>query len=105
MIVDLTPDALASAARSAAGAGSIGFRVGASGPALTYRVDGDTVVVADGLDDADTVVAVDAQAWADLTAQVRTCINLYLSQDLAFERGGFEQLMRWDPALRLLHAG
>jgi hypothetical protein len=101
----LPPEALASAARSAAGAGSLGFRVGASGTGLTYRVDGDTVVVTDGLDGADTVVALDEQAWSDLTAQVRTCINLFLASALSFERGGFEQLMRWDPALRLLHAG
>ena len=44
-------------------------------------------------------------AWDDMTGQVRTIMNLLLSDDLAFERGGFEQLADWDPVLRYLHAG
>ena len=40
-----------------------------------------------------------------MVGQVRTVINLLLSGDLAFERGGFEQLADWDPLLRYLHAG
>jgi len=102
---DLSPEDLASAARSAAGAGSLGFRVGTGGPGVTYRVDGSTVVVGDGLDGADTIVALDDDAWRDLTSQRRTFINLFLAEALTFERGGFEQLARWDPALRLLHDG
>ena len=101
---DLTSDALADAARSVGPAGSIGFRIGSS-TTLAYRVDGPMVTVLEGLEGADIVVALDDAAWDDLVAQVRTAINLYLSRCLTFERGGFEGLMRWDPALRLLHAG
>ena len=103
-MMDLTSEQLAEAARSAAGAGSIGFRIGSSAT-VSYAVDGDTVVMDGSLGGAETVVGLDEEAWDDLTAQVRTAINLFLSKELTFERGGFEQLMRWDPALRLLHAG
>jgi len=105
VLPDLDNDALAAAARSVGKAGSIGFRIGESGMAVTYRVVGSSITVADGLDDADTVVALDDQAWADLTAQMRTYINLFLSDALTFERGGFNRLAQWDPALRFLHAG
>jgi hypothetical protein len=36
---------------------------------------------------------------------MRTFINLFLAGALTFERGSFDQLAAWDPALRLLHAG
>ena len=105
MLSGLDPEALAAAARSVGKAGPIGFRIGDSGEAVTYRVAGSSIEVDEGLTDASTVVVLDAQAWADLTAQMRTYINLFLSGALAFERGGFNQLAQWDPALRFLHAG
>ena len=105
VLPDLDDDALAAAARSVGRAGSIGFRIGSGELAVTYRVDGSSIAVTEGLADADTVVALDEQAWADLVAQMRTYINLFLAGALMFERGGFNQLAQWDPALRLLHAG
>lgn len=101
----LAPEALAAAARSAAGAGSLGFRIRPTGEGVTYRTDRSTVTVVDGVDDAATVVELDEHAWSDLTGQRRTFINLFLAGALTFERGGFEQLAAWDPALRLLHDG
>jgi len=101
----LTPEALAAAARSAAGAGSLAFRIRPTGAAVTYRIDHSTVTVVDGVDDAATVVELDEDAWSDLTGQRRTFINLFLAGALTFEGGGFEQLATWDPALRLLHDG
>jgi hypothetical protein len=50
-------------------------------------------------------VALDAAAWTDLVNQERSFINLFLTKELAFERGGFEQLSDWYPALTYLHAG
>lgn len=102
---DLTAADLAAAAGSAAGGGSLGFRIGSTGSGVTYRVDGSSIQVVEGVDQADTVVALDEQAWGDLTGQVRTFINLFLAGALTFERGGFEHLASWDPALRLLHHG
>ena len=51
------------------------------------------------------VVALSAEAWDDLVAQVRTFIHLQLSDELTYERGTFEHLADWDPFLRLAHAG
>ncbi len=95
----LVDDALL--ARAAQGLPSLTFLVGDD--AVTYRcAEGVTVTPDAG---GDTVVRLDAKAWTDLTGQVRSFINLFLSQDLVFERGGFEQLGDWDPVLTYLHAG
>ena len=96
---------LTAAAASIGRAGSLGFRVEPAGHEVAYRVDGATIVATQGIDDVDTLVVLDEQAWADLTGQFRTFINLFLAEVLTFERGGFAQLARWDPALRLLHSG
>jgi len=99
----LDPDILESGARDVARAGAITFRVGDD--AITYAVDGPTIRVDEGRDDGPAVVRLSRQAWDDMVNQVRTVINLLLSNDLLFERGGFEQLADWDPILRYLHAG
>ena len=83
--------------------GSLTFLVGDR--AVTYRVVDGTVVVEEGRRDGDTAVRLDPQAWADLTGQVRTAINLLLSDHLSFERGAFAQLADWDQVLAYLHAG
>ncbi|MGO9927998.1 MAG: phytanoyl-CoA dioxygenase family protein [Mycobacterium sp.] len=108
--VALDPSIVESAARDIASTGAITFRV--DDDAVTYAVDGPTIRVDEGRDDgpsgpgsADVVVRLSRQAWDDMVGQVRTVINLLLSDDLAFERGGFEQLADWDPILRYLHAG
>ena len=114
-------DVLAAAARSVGRAGSLGFRIGTNGRIVTYRVVADAVRIDDTLDanadiidpdaidpdiiDPDIIVALSEAAWDDFTVQMRTFINLFLAGELTFERGGFNQLSAWDPALRLIHAG
>ena len=73
--------------------------------AVTYRVDQGQILSEPGVRDGDTVVLLNAAAWADLVGQERSFINLFLTKELAFERGGFEQLSDWYPALTYLHAG
>ncbi len=99
----LDPDILESAARDLASTGSITFLV--DGDAVTYSADGPTIRVGEGQAGGDAVVRLSRQAWDDMAGQVRTIMNLLLSNDLAFDRGGFEQLADWDPILRYLHAG
>ena len=94
----LSPEALASAARSAAGAGTLGFRIGAAGRGVTYGVEGASIVASEGPDGADTIVGLDDDAWADLTSQRRTFINLFLADAAHVRGGGFEQLADWDPS-------
>lgn len=97
----LDPEILESAARDLASTGAITFLV--DDDAVTYAVDGPTIRETAG--SGDVVVRLSRQAWKDVVGQVRTVINLLLSDDLSFERGGFEQLADWDPVLRYLHAG
>lgn len=99
----LDPDVLASAARDLTSTGSITFLV--DDDAVTYTVEGSTIRVTEGQRTADAVVRLSRRAWDDLVGQIRTAINLLLSGELSFERGGFDQLADWDPALRYLHAG
>ena len=96
-------DVLESAARDIASTGAITFCV--DDYAVTYAVDGSTIRVDEGHDYGELVVRLSRRAWDDMVDQVRTVINLLLSNELTFERGGFEQLADWDPTLRYLHAG
>jgi ectoine hydroxylase-related dioxygenase (phytanoyl-CoA dioxygenase family) len=99
----LDPNVIESAARDVASAGAITFLV--DDDAVTYAVDGSTIRVDEGQDNGDVAVRLSRLAWDDMVDQVRTVINLLLSDELVFERGGFEQLADWDPILRYLHAG
>jgi hypothetical protein len=102
----LDPGILEAAARDLAAIGAVTFLVGDH--AITYSVDGATIRVDDGRnvsDVSDVTVRLSRRAWDDMVGQVRTVINLLLSGDLDFQRGGFEQLADWDPILRYLHAG
>ena len=75
-------------------------------PGTTYRSDGTTITASEGVDPgADTLVGLTAAARADLISQRRTVINLFLAGDIRFDRGDFDHLAVWDPALKLLHAG
>jgi len=101
------PNILESAARDLGPTGAIAFLV--DNDAVTYAVDGSTIRVDEGRADGpvrgEVVVRLSRQAWEDMVGQVRTVMNLLLSDDLAFEQGGFERLADWDPVLRYLHAG
>ncbi len=97
------PKVLESAVADLGRSGAITFLV--DGEAVTYAVDGSTIRVEEGRGDGDTVVRLTRRGWDDVVGQVRTFINLLLSNDLRFDRGGFEQLADWDPVLRYLHAG
>lgn len=99
----LDPDILRSAATELGPSAAVTFLV--DGDAVTYSVDRETIRTDESPLDSAVVVRLSRQAWADLVGQERTGINLLLSNELTFERGGFEQLADWDPILRYLHAG
>ena len=100
--VDDSTVAAAAAVLTAAGAESITFVI--DDVALTYRVHGDRIVT-DGSPDGQTVVRLSGEAWQDLVGQVRSFINLFLTKELTVEKGSFELLSDWYPALTYLHAG
>jgi hypothetical protein len=99
--LDADPDLVAAAARGL----DSSLTLLVDGDAVTLRADRGTVLVDEGATDGDVVVRLGRQAWDDLVAEVRTPINLLLSDALAFERGGFGELSDWDVALRYLLSG
>jgi hypothetical protein len=99
----LDPAALEAAAHDL-GSRSITFVV--DGEPVTYRCDGITFATAPGgIETADAVVSLSAEAWEHYVQQLRSFVNLHLSGQLAFERGAFSDLADWDPPLTQLHAG
>jgi len=100
---DLDASIVAAAARRLAETGPISFLV--EDEAITYVPAEDRVLVREGDTRGPTAVRLSRRAWEDLTTELRTFINLFLSKELTFERGGFRQLADWDPVLRYLQAG
>lgn len=94
---------LAPAARRLEATGAISFLVGDE--AVTFVPEGDVIAVWEGRCDGDSAVRLPRQAWDDLVGQFRTFVNLFLSKELTFERGGFRQLSDWDPVLTYLFSG
>jgi hypothetical protein len=103
LLPSLTPDPalLAAAARGLQGA--LTFVV--DGEPVTFRATDGAVVAVEGAADGDVVVRLGRAAWDDLVAQVRTPVNLQLSGDLSYDRGGFGDLSAWEVALRYLLTG
>ena len=100
----MTPDpaVLSTTAAALTGVGSLTFSV--DGAPVTYRAAAGGIEVTDD-SGGDTLVRLNRPAWEDLVGQLRTFIGLFLSGDLVVERGSFDTLAAWDPALKYLHAG
>src|SRR5581483_263509 len=47
----------------------------------------------------------DEAVWSDFAYELRTCFGLLYADLLAFPRGGFEGLLRWEPAIRCMFDG
>ena len=92
------------AARDVAGVEPIAFQL-ADGPAYTYRPAGDTVAIVAGVASARTVVELSPDAWSDYVNELRTCFGLLYANLVSFPQGGFDDLARWEPALRALYHG
>jgi hypothetical protein len=99
----LTHDPALLAAAATGLEGSLTFLV--EDDAVTFRAAEGTVVVDEGTTGGDVVVRLDRQAWGDLVHQVRTPVNLLLSQAISFEAGGFGDLADWEVALRYVLTG
>ncbi|HZP31472.1 MAG TPA: phytanoyl-CoA dioxygenase family protein [Acidimicrobiia bacterium] len=82
----------------------IAFRL-TDGRAYTYVPLGRGVEVRPGDATAATVVELDEAVWSDFAYELRTCFGLLYADLLAFPRGGFEGLLRWEPAIRCMFDG
>jgi hypothetical protein len=92
------------AARDVAAVEPLGFQL-PDGHGYTYRPTGDTVTIEPGVASARTVVELSADAWSDYVNELRTCFGLLYANLVSFPEGGFDDLARWEPALRALFHG
>ena len=92
------------AARDLRNVAPLAFRV-PDGRAWTYVPQSDTVAIVPGDADAAVVAALDEASWSDYALELRTCFGLLYAGQVAFPRGTFEDLVRWEPALRALFHG
>ncbi|HEY6318254.1 MAG TPA: phytanoyl-CoA dioxygenase family protein [Acidimicrobiia bacterium] len=75
------------------------------GRAWTYVPQPDTVAVVPGDADAAVVAALGEASFSDYALELRTCFGLLYADQVSFPRGTFEDLVRWEPALRALFHG
>jgi ectoine hydroxylase-related dioxygenase (phytanoyl-CoA dioxygenase family) len=91
------------AAGDVSGRGSLALRVGDA--AYTYVPGPGTVSVVSGDAEADAVALMSAEAFSDFVQELRSCFGLAVADLVEFPRGRFDDLMRWEPALRALWHG
>ena len=92
------------ASRDLDGVEPLAFRL-PDGRAWTYAPQPDGVALTPGDADAAVVAALDEVSWSDYALELRTCFGVLYADQVAFPRGGFEDLVRWEPALRALFHG
>ncbi len=54
---------------------------------------------------AQTIVEIAYEDWCSFAWELRTCFALFYADRLAFSRGAFGSLVRWEPALRVAFDG
>lgn len=87
-----------------AGAAPLAIRLG-DGRAYSFVAKEGAVHVVPGvLDEAETVVELDEEAWIDYRYEMRTRIGLLYSNAVRFPRGSFASWDAWAPALRCLYS-
>jgi hypothetical protein len=92
------------AAPDVAGVEPIAFRL-RDGRAYTYVPVEGGVEVREGDTTAGTVVELDEPVWSDFAYELQTCFGLLYADAFTFPRGGFEGLLRWEPAIRSMFDG
>ena len=92
------------AAPDVVGVEPIAFRL-RDGRAYTYVPVEGGVEVREGDTAAGTVVELDEPVWSDFAYELQTCFGLLYADAFTFPRGGFEGLLRWEPAIRSMFDG
>jgi hypothetical protein len=78
----------------------LGFQL-PDGRAYTYVPEGRTFSVRPGANTAQTLVELSLDAWCAFAWELKTCFALLYADQLAVRRGGFGQMARWEPPLRV----
>jgi hypothetical protein len=78
----------------------LGFRL-SDGRAYTYVPEGKTFSVRPGTHTAQTLVELSLDAWCAFAWELKTCFALLYADQLTVRQGGFGQMARWEPLLRV----
>jgi Phytanoyl-CoA dioxygenase (PhyH) len=71
------------------------------GRSYTYVPTDHSFSIEEGSERATTVVVLSYDAWCAFVWELRTSFSLFYAQDIVMSRGGFGQLVRWEPPLRV----
>ena len=82
----------------------LGFQL-SDGRAYTYVPEGTSFSVEVGTDAAHTVIELDPDAWCAFVWELKTCFALFYADQLTVAQGGFGQMARWEPSLRVAFSG
>lgn len=75
------------------------------GRAYTWRLDGDRLEIAAGLERADVVARLNGAAFSDLMQDRRSTVGLIIGDAVAMRRGTQQALIEWEPVLRAVLDG
>ena len=92
------------AAADLRGVSPLAFRLH-DGRSYTYVPARDTIDIVAGDGDAGTVVELAERDWRDFVAEIHTAAGLVHGGRARFPRGGYDDLERWEPALRGMFDG
>ncbi|MEM9464551.1 MAG: phytanoyl-CoA dioxygenase family protein [Actinomycetota bacterium] len=94
---------LAACGVASKGLAPLGFDLGDH--QATLVVDGETLVLVDGLEHAGVVAHLPADALSDLLQDRQSTMGLAMTARVKIERGSLDDWIRWEPALRALLDG
>jgi hypothetical protein len=83
----------------------LGFQITGGDDGYTYIPSGGTIRVTPGVSEADTIVELGLSSWRELVCEYRTPIGLAYAGRLAFPRGDYSGLGRWEAALWAMFMG
>ena len=69
----------------------------------TFRAQEGQVVVEEGTESASLVISTDVAAWSDLITEAWSIMGLAIQGRVTIERGSFNHLAKWEPALQGLY--
>ena len=69
----------------------------------TFKVQEGQVIVEEGTENASLLISTDAAAWSDLITEAWSIMGLAIQGRITIERGGFNHLAKWEPALQGLY--
>ena len=81
---------------------SIGIRLD-SEHAWTFRAEEGKISIEEGTEEASLLLSADRNAWSDLVTEAWSIMGLALQGRVILERGSFNHLAKWEPALQALY--